>query len=87
MRMIGKLKAWIWGHKLIAAAIAVLVVGWILHRLAGSGRGGHTTVAEAIAAGWTVYPAGITGWKEVGPDGTTEVWHMTGWTADPSATA
>lgn len=84
--MIGKLKSWISAHKLIAAAIAVLVVGFILHRLAGAGRGGHSTVAEAMAAGWTVYPAGISGWKEVSPDESQVFWHMTGW-SDPFATA
>ena len=85
--MIAKVKAWIWGHKLIAAAIAVLVVGWILHRLSGAGRGGHATISEARDAGWETYPAGITGWKEVGPDGKTEFWHMTGWIPESSTTA
>lgn len=86
MRMIAKLKAWVLAHKLIAAAIAVLVVGWILHRASGAGRGGHATPAEAIAAGWTVYPAGISGWKEVSPDEKTEFWHMTGWSDSIAAT-
>jgi len=48
---------------------------------------GHASPEDAISYGWAVYPAGVSGWKEVSPDGKIEYWHETGWTGDPFSTS
>ena len=81
MRVINWLKA----HKLIVGAALALVLLWIFvwkKRVVG-----HRTPEEAIAEGWMVWQAGITGWKEESPDGKTSIYHDEGWTGSPFAYA
>lgn len=74
--------------KSVAAVLAALVVLWLLYRIfRGSGAGGHATPSDAIAAGWMVYQAGITGWLETSPDGRQQIMHNAGWTGDPFSRA
>jgi hypothetical protein len=71
-------------HKYVTAALAVLVLFWLWRRVRGESlTGGHTSPDDAIAAGWSVYQAGITGWLEESPDGKTSYLHDTGWTGSP----
>jgi hypothetical protein len=76
--------AWIKKH-LVLVIVAALVAAWCLYRwskgLSATGEG-HASPEDAIAEGWMVYQAGITGWQEVSPLGHV-VEHMTGWTGDP----
>lgn len=80
---------WLKSHWMVAA-IAIAVLGWTLFRWA-TGRqatsAAHRTPEDAIAAGWMVYQAGLTGWLEVSPDDTQRFMHDTGWTGDPFAHA
>jgi hypothetical protein len=77
---------WLKGRKAIAILLAVALV-WIVYRIfRGVGAYGHVSPADAIASGWTVYQAGITGWLEVAPDGKTNYMHDSGWTVDPYTT-
>jgi hypothetical protein len=75
-----RLISWVKSHKIVVAA-AVLALYLLYRWRAGLNllSTGHATPADAIAAGYMVYPAGVTGWKEVDPDGKREVWHDTGW--------
>jgi hypothetical protein len=70
-----------WYSVLLAVAGA-----WVLWRVV-HGRSivgaGHISPEDAIADGWTVWQAGMTGWLEDSPDGTQHVMHDTGWTGDP----
>lgn len=69
------------------AVVVLVLASWlVIRRLAGKGRGGHDSPAAAVAAGWEIYPAGITGWKEVEPGTGREFWHLTGWSQVTAAT-
>jgi hypothetical protein len=84
-----KVKAWAAANKAIAIVVGLLLL-LILYRLArglGGSYGGHSSPEDAIASGWVVYQAGITGWLEVSPDGKQSIMHNTGWTGDPFKTA
>ena len=75
---------WARAHRLAAAAVLTLAI-WILYRWhAGKAlfSSGHATPADAIASGWVVEQAGITGWLETSPDGASNIMHDTGW-SDP----
>lgn len=51
-------------------AIAAGVVLWLYARSSwASAAAGHATPADAMAAGWAVFPMGVTGWEEHGPNG------------------
>lgn len=80
------MKTWIRSHTVLALAVALLLA-WAIFRATGRTRNGHASPEDAIAAGWMVYPAGITGWLEVSPDGQTSIMHDTGWNGDPFAHA
>ncbi len=83
------MRAWLKTHKTLAVLLGLVVV-WIVFRLLSGQRltsGGHSSPADAISYGWSVFPAGITGWLEVSPDGKTNYMHDTGWTGDPFTTA
>jgi hypothetical protein len=72
---------WARGHELLAAVAGVLLgyLAWRWYKGRNLLSAGHPTTFDAIADGWMVYPAGVTGWKETSPDGKSEVWHDTGW--------
>lgn len=77
------MKTWIQTHKGLAIALG-LVALWLMSRaLRPSASPGHASPDDAMAAGWSVYPAGITGWLETSPDGLTAIMHDTGWTVAP----
>ena len=81
------MKAWVTQHKGIAI-VGGLAVLWLVYRLwkgLSLTSAGHASPEDAISYGWSVYQAGITGWKEVSPDGKTVYDHSTGWTGDPFA--
>jgi len=76
----------LWARKHKAAAVLVgLVFLYLLYRWARGERlaGGHRTPEDAVAWGWMVAQAGITGWKEWDPATGKEYYHDTGWTGDP----
>jgi hypothetical protein len=64
---------------LAAAALGGVLVWKFLART----KEGHASPEDAIAAGWMVRPAGITGWQEESPDGQKSYLHETGWSGDP----
>jgi hypothetical protein len=76
---------WLRAHKWLALVVALALV-WIVYRvirgLSITGAG-HASPEDAIAEGWMVYPAGITGWFETSPDGSQSIMHDTGWNGDP----
>lgn len=78
-------QAWLKKHP-GALALGVIALAWIVYRMV-SGQAvtssGHSSPEDAISYGWTVFPAGITGWLEVSPDGKTQYLHDTGWKGDP----
>jgi hypothetical protein len=82
-----RMKAWLKSHMAIAV-VGGLLLAWIVYRVV---RGlsltsaGHASPEDAITYGWSVYQAGITGWKEVSPDGKIVVDHDSGWNGDPFA--
>jgi len=70
-----------WAVLIVVALGAWAAYRWLAGRsLAGAG---HASPEDAIAWGWSVFPAGISGWYEVSPDGGTRVMHASGWTGDP----
>lgn len=79
------MKTWLKNHTAIAV-VGGLVLAWIVYRIfqgLSLTSAGHASPADAISYGWSVYQAGLTGWKEVSPDGKTTYDHETGWTGDP----
>jgi hypothetical protein len=77
--------AWITGHKAAALGLALLlvVILWLMFRRSSSA--GHASPEDAIASGWSVFPAGIGMWLETSPDGSQSIMHESGWTGDPYA--
>jgi hypothetical protein len=54
--------------KLILVALAAAGLLWLYLRKSSATQG-HATPAEAMSYGWAVYPRGVTGWQEHGPNG------------------
>jgi hypothetical protein len=76
-------KAWGWAksHQVVAIA-GIIVGGWVCYRIISGKRllgAGHTSPLAAIDEGWAVYQAGPTGWLEVSPDQSSQVFHLEGW--------
>ena len=83
-----RMKAWLKKHRTLAIVLGVALV-WVVYRVVTGlsvTSAGHASPADAISYGWSVYQAGITGWKEVSPDGKTQYLHDTGWVGDPYQT-
>jgi hypothetical protein len=54
---------------ILCVLAAVGVAAWLMLRGGSSATAGHSTPADAMSYGWAVYPRGITGWREIGPNG------------------
>ncbi|HJX52559.1 MAG TPA: hypothetical protein VJ801_07325 [Polyangia bacterium] len=79
MRLIAWLKKNPFTALLLAAGIWIAWRMWHGQAVLGAG---HASITAAQLAGWQVYPAGVTGWEEHGPNGEV-VMHDTGWDGTP----